>query len=238
MRYAKLPAIESTFKKTLKDAYGQVWKSVNGDFSAVMPDARYMMLENPHSSHFYKEKTIKKSITIHGTAGVLTGDIGTLGQKNKKMSTHFVIARDGTAYQLFGTEYWSYHLGSGASGGNTPMSKETVSIELSNLGPLTLKDDRLVDAYGKDYCLKSETDAYVAAQFRGKDFYATYTPAQIATTAILVDAICDLHKIEKKIPEKPLEYSPAKPKATIFGHQNVRKDKLDPGPAFSFEDLE
>ena len=237
MRYAKLPGIESTFKKTLKDAYGQVWKAVSGDYSDVMPDARYMALENSHSSHFYKEATKKTAITIHGTAGVLTGDIGTLGQKNKKMSTHFVIARDGTAYQLFGTDYWSYHLGSGASGGNTPMSKCTVSIELSNLGPLKLRGQVMIDAYGKDYCLQSDQDAYIAASYRGYDYFATYTSAQIATTAILVDAICEKHSIEKSFVKNTLDWSAAKPTATIWGHHNVRKDKLDPGPAFNFDDL-
>lgn len=237
MRYVKLPIIEDTFQKTLKDSYGQVWKKKDGEFSEVLPDDRYSFLENPHSSHFYKEKTKKTAITIHATAGILPADIGTLGQKNKKMSTHFVIGRNGIIYQLFDTDFWSYHLGSGASGGNTPMSKKTVSIELSNLCPLKKVGIKLVDIYGKDYCLLSDTDAYIEAKYRAYDYWATYTPKQIGSLAILVDAICEKHSITKKFLSDQMEWKLGEPAATIWGHQNVRKDKIDPGPAFDFNDL-
>lgn len=239
MRYQKLPVIESEFKKTLKDAYGQVWKKdPNGEFLSSLPDSRYIPLVNSHGSHFYSEKTKKTGITIHATAGVLTGDIGTLGQKNNKVSTNFVIARDGTIYQLYSTDFWSYHLGSGASGGNTPMSKSSIGIELSNIGPLKLSGKTLVDTYGKDYCEASLDDAYVEAAYRGYTHFATYTPDQIASAYILVEELCKKHGLSKTFPKDPLAWSASKPTSTIFGHQNVRKDKFDPGPAFDFKDLE
>jgi N-acetyl-anhydromuramyl-L-alanine amidase AmpD len=238
MRYLKLPEIEAKFKNTLVDAYAQKWKvEAKGELADLLPASLYMPLVNPHSSHFYHDKVKKSYVCIHATAGVLHGDIGTLGQKDKKLSTQFVVARDGTIYQLFSTDYWSYHLGSSASGGNTVMSKSSIAIEMSNLGPLKMVGDKLVDAYGKDYCSADEVDAYVEASYRGYKYFATYTAAQIASTSILVDALCEKHGLKKSFPKDPLAWSAAKPATSIFGHQNCRKDKLDPGPAFDWKDL-
>ena len=70
-----------------------------------------------YSSYYYNEKFNKEKIVLHYTAGYLKSDIRALSQKNWHVSVAFVIARDGTIYQLHNSDLWSYHLGRGAVGG-------------------------------------------------------------------------------------------------------------------------
>ena len=83
------------------------------------------------ATYYYPEKTPKERIVLHFTAGNLRGDLITL-TGDQHVSVPYVIARNGTIFQLFNPEHWSYHLGRGSVGGNTAQSKVTIGIELSN----------------------------------------------------------------------------------------------------------
>lgn len=185
---------------------------------------------------YYKETVRKTCVVVHSTHGVLTGDIAALTTPNK-VSVHFVIARDGTIYQLFDTANWAYHLGASASGGNGAYSKRSVSIELSNIGPLVLRGDTMYDIYGVPYCASADTGAYIASKFRSYDYYATYTNNQQANLAWLVKTVAAQNGFALTPPAAPLTYANSAPTATLFFHQNVRLDKVDPGPALDYSRL-
>ncbi|MEZ4850366.1 MAG: hypothetical protein R3B93_17485 [Bacteroidia bacterium] len=86
---------------------------------------------------------------VHYTIGHVKGDITTLtpamprGYPNNKnrLSVAYVIARDGTIYQLFHSAYWAFHLGTGAVAMAIRPPHSVDHIELSNFGPLKLSRD-------------------------------------------------------------------------------------------------
>jgi len=88
----------------------------------------YAYIWSDSTGYYYKEETKKEIIVLHYTCGFLKGDIATLTEQDSHMSVHFVIARNGIAFQLFDTKFWSYHLGRNALGGNTFNSKRSISI--------------------------------------------------------------------------------------------------------------
>jgi len=226
MRYHKLPEIEADFKKNLV-ANGRRFKAVPGVFSYVSG------LQAPKATHFIDKKLKKTKLVLHFTAGVLTGDIFTLTQNT--VSTAFVLARDGTAYQLFDPALSAYHLGIGPGYKNSEASFSSIAIEISNLGPLRKSGNKLVDIYGKEYCSMADTAAYDAVSFRGYDYYCSYTDEQYSTLARLVPDICDRYSIPKTMLPESQRFmtSPAAaaaPGVGIVSHVNYRSDKLDLAP--------
>jgi N-acetyl-anhydromuramyl-L-alanine amidase AmpD len=234
MRIDILPKMEADFSANLVDSYGKKFTVVPGAF----PYVRHLKLPNP--THFIAEKRTKKRIVCHFTAGVLKGDIATL--TTNKVSTQFVLARDGTAYQLFDTNYCAYHLGPSNDGSysNTQMSFESIAIEISNIGPLKLKDGVMYDIYGKPYCAEESTSYYDKVSFRGYDYYASFTSAQYKTLNNLLNDLCLKHSIPHTMISPGLRHAYG-PKAAqgvgISTHVNWRKDKYDLAPNFDFSKL-
>jgi len=196
-----------------------------------------------YSTYYYKEKTEKKRIVLHFTAGYLGGDIATLTKKNYHVSVPYVIARNGNIYQLHDPQYWSYHLGPNAVGGNTKCSKESIGIEISNIGPLEKNKDSLHTSYTDKYCDISESGFYTKKDFRGKKYYASFTDDQYKSLRKLLSYLCKTFKIPNKLlPEKKifsvfLTASEAINYKGICSHVNYRKDKFDIGPAFKWSSL-
>lgn len=233
MRAFKLAEIEAKFKSTL-NASGRQFKGMPGEFPGVV---RLHSVDT--KDFFYKDVIRKEKIWVHGTAGILTGDLWTLSQSNNHVSVAYTIARDGTIYQLFDDRGWAYHLGGLSSAPNKHWSQHSVAIELSNLGPLVeSKSDPniLVDAYGKDYCTKFDTQFYGAVNYRGYKFFASYTDAQYAALNGLIKNLCEKHKIKfsKIAAEKAYDWFPGTPQETVISHVNVRKDKFDLPPVFDW----
>lgn len=227
MHPSTISAKEKQFAETLT-AQGNRYKEtahkdIPGGFSirSIRPTAE---------TYFYQTKTEKKSICLHFTVGNIMSDIATLTKADTHVSVSYVVDRSGNIYELFPDSYWSYHLGSGAVGGNAAVSKQSIGIEISNYGPLDMKDGKLVDAYGNVYCRESETGLYHRHDYRGKKYFASMSDVQIAATASLVRYLCDVHGIPAvtsssdgtfDTPATALGFS------GIFMHSNVRKDKFD-----------
>ncbi|MFK7807572.1 MAG: N-acetylmuramoyl-L-alanine amidase, partial [Saprospiraceae bacterium] len=76
-----------------------------------------------YTNYYYNEAVEKDQIVLHHTAGNLQGDLGALTKENWHVSVAFVIARDGTIYQLHGSNQWSHHLGPKSWGGNKTQSR-------------------------------------------------------------------------------------------------------------------
>lgn len=231
MRIDTLDKWEADFAANLVDSNRKKFTEVKG----VFPYVRHLKLPNP--VHFIPERRAKKRIVLHFTAGVLKGDIATL--TTNKVSTQFVLARDGTAYQLFDTDFCAYHLGPASDGSysNTQMSFSSIAIEITNIGPLKLKDGVLYDIYGKAYCSEDDTDSYDKVSFRGYDYYASYTDAQYETLDRLLNDLCLKYDIpETMLPsERRHAYGPKAAQGVgISLHVNWRKDKFDLAPNFDF----
>ncbi len=220
---------EETFASTLKDSNGHTWTLKNTIDLGKGIKLKQIALK--YSSYYYTSKEEKDKICLHFTVGVLPGDIATLSKEDNHVSVHFVVARDGTVYQLMDDDYWSYHLGSNCVGSNGTMSKKSFGIEISNYGPLKLQNDKLMDAYGTEYCKKSELEYYTAVNYRGYSYYATMTEIQETAVAQLLLYITSKHNIPlifKEDLDQVFESAvDARNFKGIYPHTAVRKDKFD-----------
>lgn len=231
MIYDQIPAKEKKFADKKTDAYGKIFKAKP---SKVIKSA--VRLTHPNDDWYYKTKTKKDKIVLHFTAGILHGDIGELTRQH--VSVPYVVARDGTVYELFHPDYWSYHLGKKTVGGNTKQSKKSIGIEISNYGPLTEEGGVLKTWAGKAYCTLDQKEAYVrVSDFRGYKYFATFTDAQYKAVDSLCTNLCRKYGILRKLPklsERELKFDGTPPGEGIWSHQNFRSDKVDVGPAFDW----
>ncbi len=203
--------------------------------------------ENSDESFFFKEITPKDKIVLHFTAGYLKGDIATLTTPQNHVSVPYVIGRSGNIFQLFDDKYWSYHLGPGASGGNTPMSKSAIGIEISNIGYLTKINSNLVSSYSNTdiYCSEAESSYYQLLQtpFRKQKYFATFTESQYQSVASLLKVLLQKYpSINKTVIDIPARFDYFPDGAQLKGvvsHINFRQDgKWDIGPGFDWQRIE
>jgi N-acetyl-anhydromuramyl-L-alanine amidase AmpD len=190
------------------------------------------------ASYYYNSKPIKDRVVLHFTAGYLKGDIATLTKPNYHVSVPFVVARDGGIYNLFSSSYWSYHLGRGTVGGNELMSKRSIGIEISNIGPLQRRGDKLLTIYDTVYCELDERQYYQKAPYRGYGYYATFTDSQYQSVIALLRYLTGKFHIPRQFLPVSKRYETTQEVKQFHGvtsHVNFRKDKYDIGPAFDWD---
>ncbi len=196
--------------------------------------------------HFYKSYSKKRKIVIHYTAGQINGDVSTL--LKTKISVNFIVSPKGTIFMLFNPDYWSYHLGATALGGNTEMSKESIGIEISNYGWLTLQGDTLYtyptkigETLGNPYCTLADDNLYsITKDYRGKKYWCNFTEEQYTSVKNLIQVLTLTYDIPLKFlpDELKLAYTTQVIKHEgICSHVNFRKDKWDIGPNFNWDKL-
>jgi N-acetyl-anhydromuramyl-L-alanine amidase AmpD len=242
MLASRIEAHEADFNLKKTDAQGDMY-DFQIDNTWGFPLA-FLTPKSGTTGFFYPEKTLKDMVVLHFTAGHLKGDIATLVEQDSHMSTHFVLGRNGVAYQLFNTNYWSYHLGKGCMGGNTPNSKRSIAIEISNIGPLTEKGTTLHDIYGSPYCELSEQGYYIklSSPWRGYQYFATFTDSQYSTLKNMLTFLCNKWSIPRTIMQESSRYNLFGDNASTYRgictHANYRADgKVDIGPAFGWDKI-
>lgn len=231
----KINNIELEFAKNLTDSNGTIHTSI--DTIDIGDGITINQIRPKYKSYYYNQNTEKKAICLHFTVGNIKGDIGSLTKENTHISVNYVVDRLGNIYNLFDDSVWSYHLGSGAIGTNCIMSKHTIGIEISNYGPLKLKNDCLIDAYGSVYCNVKDTEYYKECDYRGYNYYATMTDKQEKAVAKLLHYLCKEHNIPEVWKDNTdqlfMDGVIAKNFSGIYFHTSVRKDKFDwPMPMF------
>lgn len=237
LSFKKIEADEAQFLSTLKDFQGKSWHKVDPVIKGTVG------IRTSPNNYYYTAEHKKKRIVLHGTHGFLSNDIANLSKQH--VSTSYVIARDGTAYELFDPKFWSYHIGPTPAGTwwkNKTESQETIAIELSNWGNLHehfTKPDILLDPWNFPYCMKNDTDFYVERPYRGSQYYATYTDAQMKALDSLLLKLCRKFDIPHTFlpPAERMKYQTEVPKAGIVAHVNYRTDKTDISPAFDWEKI-
>lgn len=218
---------EVLFSKNLTDSSGKRFTTT----TAIYPNAIAITTKKPN--WFYPEKNKKTKIVLHFTVGNLLSDIAALTKGY--VSVAYIVARSGQVYELFNPDYWSYHLGPTAVGGNGIQGKQSIGIEISNYGPLVLSGDSLNTIYKTSYCSKDSTE-YVVSSHRGYNYYCKFTDAQYESISSLLEFLTNRYGIPYTIPssDQQLSYISSVPGSGIWSHQNFRKDKTDVGPAFDW----
>ncbi|ULQ51775.1 caspase family protein [Flavihumibacter fluvii] len=207
------------------------------------------------SGYYYAIQHPKKRIVLHFTAGQLRSDLAALTRHQYHVSVPFVIARDGTIFQLFPSSNWSGHIGKGLGNDGTGNAQDkcSIGIELSNYGFLTKNGDALETYYSRQplpdgsrspadiYCQLNETDAYTKldSPFRQQDFYAGYTAQQYNSLIILLRFLTSKYNIPRQF-LPPASRFITTPETLDFNgivsHINYRvSGKWDIGPAFDWD---
>ncbi|WP_373513796.1 caspase family protein, partial [Persicitalea sp.] len=255
MRYDTLPQIEERFRREAAPALRAYALPIPGENLTL----RGQLFKPNRSDYYYDRAYAKKRIVLHYTAGNVRSDMITLTQQSRHVSVPFVIARDGTIYQLFSSKYWSGHLGAGVGnrrGTGNPEDKATIGIELSNYGFLIPKDGNLGTIYSRlrnsatgkigpadPYCSLDDTKAYtkIDEPFREQKHYASYTPEQLDSLIILLRYLTKKYDIPREFlpPEKRFQTtSDVLNFKGIVSHVNYRTGgKWDIGPAFDWDTI-
>ena len=253
MRHQKIEEYELSFKTT---GLGGAYK--HEPFEIEIPDedltlSGYVTRPKSRTGYYYTGKYQKEKICLHFTAGHLRGDAATLtGSTGKRISVPFLIARDGTIYQLHSSAHWAHHLGLRRSDNRT-QNRKTIGIELSNYGYLIPKaDGYLHSIYSKAgrediYCSLDDTHLYTRLDqpYRGQQYFATYTDEQYESLILLLRYLTTSYEIPREFLEKSIrhEYTEAVfDFKGICSHVNFRGknrhghyEKWDIGPAFDWE---
>lgn len=247
-----IPAYEAAFLATGLDSEGKAFDLA--PFTIHIPGDTHGPLKaigckrkDGDKSYYFEEVVKKERIVLHFTQGFIKGDVATLTKTDLHVSVPFVIARDGNIYNLWESKFWSNHLGPGAVGGNANLSKKSVAIEMSNVGPLKKVGDKMMTDFNAVYCNVSETGYYTALSkpYRGHSYYATHTDAQYASLVTLLRFLTNKYAIPRIILPVEKRYniflSAAEAQAStgILSHVNFRPsgEKVDIGPAFDWNKL-
>ena len=158
-------------------------------------------------------------IVIHYTEGQsAAAAIEWLTIPRSKVSSHIVIARDGTISQLVPFDTIAWHAGESYWKGMRYLNYYSIGIELDNAGRMTRKGNSWRASFDKDY----PDDEVVQAihKFDRKPYgWHNYPSVQVQAAIDL----CKLLVAQYEIKE-------------IVGHDDIRpKAKWDPGPAFPME---
>lgn len=173
-----------------------------------------------------------EAIVIHSTAGGdAVGSSKWLSAKDDvKVSAHFVVCRTGEIIQLVPTNIKAFHAGVSEYNGRKWLNNWSVGIELANWGYLKKKctsdnTDSFVSWTGDTVDpadVETITDAATISKF-GYVYWEKFTFCQIRSCAHICAALCRFYTM-------PIDM--------IVGHYHVAPGrKVDPGPAFSFEQL-
>ncbi|WP_340200014.1 N-acetylmuramoyl-L-alanine amidase [Ascidiimonas sp. W6] len=251
MKATSIPNHEKTFFETGRDSDGkefvltEMTVPIKGT-DQVMPYINCRP-KNGDTSFYYQEQHTKTQIVLHYTAGYLKGDVAALSKPTREVSTPFIIARNGKILNLWSSAYWSYHLGSGAIGGNTRGSKQTIGIEISNIGFLKRIGNKLVTVYSDTdvYCDINEKQFYTKLEspYRGELYYARFTRLQYDSLLTLLRYLTVTYNIQRAfLPEDRRYITGVKEELVNFNgivsHVNYRSSgKWDIGPAFEWEKI-
>lgn len=201
-----------------------------------------------NDSFYYKEAQKKTQIVLHLTMGYLHGDVAMLTRPGYHVSVPFLIGRTGKIYNLFPSRDWSYHLGSGALGGNKIQSQKSIGIELCNIGPLIKHSEGqwMVTSYSKPghadrYCEVNQKEYYTKQKYRGFQYFATLTDPQYKSLAVLLRYLTARYDIPYEFLPEPQRYETHDRVIDykgIVSHVNYRSEgKVDIGPAFGWNKI-
>ena len=259
MRATKVNDNEEDFADKFTDTNGTKFTVTSVE---SIDGGEIVKIDPGYDTYYYTTKHPKTKIVLHNTVGVLRSDIAALSKPDWHVSVPYVIARNGTIYELFDPTMWSYHLGKGAIGGNKTNSKSSIGIELSSYGPLKRVKDSLETMYsnvsyvnnagvkkitGKDvYCTINEVEYFteLPTPYRGYTFFAGYTSAQLTSLNVLIDYLCNRFDIPKEILDESVRYDLFKSSKEaqqyngICSHVNfIRNGKWDIGPEMDWNYL-
>jgi len=159
------------------------------------------------------------AVVIHATAGPsATGSVEALTDTKIKASTHILIGRDGSIFQIVPFDYLSWHAGRSEYQGVTGFNRHSLAISLDNVGEVQKEGQRYVTWFGQEI---PPDEVGTATRDGAPIYWQTYTDAQIAATRQICELIAAQYDIR-----------------WILGHSDISRTKTDPGPLFPLQELQ
>lgn len=193
----------------------------------------------------------KRAIVLHHTVG---GSVASTvnwwkkdadpktGKKNR-VGTAFLVARDGTIFQVFPAEAWAIHLfRSRPSPDYMILEQETIGIEMASEGALVEKNGSIYAYAGQNYLgpkqvlLDKGVIVKLDTPWRGVGWFDDYDEKQSTAVIELVLFLCQKFGIPQLLPREA--DGPVGNAATylhyegVLHHAMVRPDKTDVHPKF------
>ncbi len=136
-------------------------------------------------------------------------------QRMGPRSAHYLIAKEGVVEQLAPQNMVTYHSGHSRWKGRGQVNQRSIGIELENYGPLDIVGNQLRTWVGQAVYAD-------ALPFQDEDGYwwERYPEVQLAALRSLAE-----------------EINSSYPDVTWVGHEEIRRGKRDPGPAFPWDEL-
>lgn len=186
---------------------------------------------------YFSEKTEKKSIVLHHTAGshrpdwvVSTWDRDkTKGGKSLRVATHFVVGGkstrdgntewDGVIVEAFDLKYWAHHLGT-KNTNNSLLNKQSIGIEICNYGPLTKTQNGEFFTYVNSKVPEKDV-VDLGKNWRGFRYYQNYTDKQIESVKYIIETVSQRYSIDvcKGINELFEDYDESVQSMTVMEQQ-------------------
>jgi N-acetylmuramoyl-L-alanine amidase len=168
------------------------------------------------SPHHSERKASKiTAIICHYTAGgSLSGTVNWFQNPASKVSSHYVVGKDGKVVQMVPLDQAAWHAGTSTLAGVEGVNQFSIGIEIVNWGKLTKRDSRFYTYNGQEYHGPEAIKAEGA-------YWEPYTDEQYKALARLASAL---------IAKYPIQH--------ITGHSDVatpKGRKIDPGPAFNWQ---
>ena len=192
------------------------------------------------ADQYFPMGSTKTGISLHHTVGGSAASTVDWWKRDGQMvGVAFIVDRDGTIYQVFDPDGWAYQFGlKWGDPDRMNFEKRFIGIEIASEGGLMESGGNLY-SFGvvNPKTLKSRSEAFDYGQpYRGFRYFDKYEPAQIDSVVQLVDSLLTTYNIERKMPQKYMEYygQNLKDFRGVLGHVNVREDKSDPLPDNSF----
>ncbi len=190
------------------------------------------VVERTLSTNQYIKQTFDKTqIFLHFTAGGPNAEnvISGWNADEPAISTAYIVdRRDGTVFECFKPEFWSYHLG--IKGTKGKLDKSSIGIEICNWGPITKKGDKFFTYVNREI---SEDNVFkLDTPFRGFSFYEKFTDAQIDNVENMLRFLINKFniKVQPSFDMSWFDYKQDvidKSLPGIWTHVNVRQDKND-----------
>ena len=195
---------------------------------------------------YFQEQVKKDLIVLHFTAGTTAAGAFQSWQSTAvEVGTAYILDRDGTIYETFPGEYWAYHLGiEGAESAWHRHDKRSIGIEIVNPGGLKRRADTLFwwpQNYSTAWCPIHESGKFHESNYRGIDYWATFTMQQYVALPFLVRWLQKVHGIPGHLLAEDrrggMDWGFFRDFQGVASHANFRADKTDIGPAFDWSVL-
>jgi len=184
-----------------------------------------------NESNYYKEVYEKTQIVIghNGRKDMrhFQGWLNRINGKYKKTST-YSIDKDGSIYQHYDPKYYSDFI-------DDEQDKSNISISLVNVGWLKLDEkDIYIDWLGHIY--SKDTEVF-KKNWRGYDFWESYTNNQLESLVFLINYLCETFNIEKEYISHNVYDEYVDIFKGITFRSNYNKDITDISPAFNINKI-